>query len=472
MEKLTFQSFGAAGMVTGSKHVIITPKGRKILLDCGLVQGHNKNKEDLNRNFGFEPKEIDCVILSHAHIDHSGLLPRLVREGFDGKIFATPATIDLCRIMLADSAHIQIDDLRYVNKRRRERQQEDIEPLYDEADVLATFELFEPVPYHFKCTISDEASFEFTDAGHLLGSAAVHLDIKHAKGKGVDKITFTGDIGRYKTAILKDPETFRQCDFLICESTYGDRLHASLVEAEQEILNIVKHTCVHNRGKVIIPSFSVGRTQTIVYALDRLKNQGLLPNIKIFVDSPLSVKATEVMSRHRECYDDEILEYMKKDSTPFGFKNLFYISRPEDSKGLNSMEEPCVIISASGMAEAGRIKHHIKNNIEDPKNTIMMVGYCTPESLGGRLKNGDKEVKIFGEWYPVRAQVLNFESYSAHGDYEDIFHFLACQKMEKIKKVFLVHGEPDTLLNFKEKFMKKGFNEVLIPHRGEAFRLD
>lgn len=467
--QLIFQSFGASGTVTGSKHLVVTPNGNRILLDCGLFQGHNKDKDDLNRHFGFDPQTIDAVVLSHAHIDHSGLLPRLVREGFTGKIFATPATISLCRIMLADSAHIQTDDLKYVNKRRLLRNEEPIEPLYDEADVEACLELFIPLVYNTPFDIADDTVLEYTDAGHLLGSAAAHLSI--TTPEGVKRITFTGDIGRYKTAILKDPEPFPQCDYLICESTYGNRLHDSLPEAEKHILEIVEKVCIGKKGKLIIPAFSVGRTQTLIYALDKLQKVGALPNIPVYVDSPLSYKATEVMLRHTECYNQDILDYMKKDENPFHFKNLTYITDVEDSKALNKKEEPCIIVSASGMAEAGRVKHHIKNNIEDPNNAIMLIGYCTPDSLGGRLRDGNKEVKIFGEMFEVKARIYNFESYSSHADYEGIFTYLECQDKAKIKELFLVHGEEQTVLSFKEKFMERGFGKVSIPRRKELFVL-
>ena len=468
--QLIFQSFGACGTVTGSKHLIITPKGNRILLDCGLFQGHNKDKEDLNRHFGFDPRMMDMVVLSHAHIDHSGLLPRLVKEGFCGKIYATPATISLCRIMLADSAHIQTDDLKYINKRRRAENKEEIEPLYDADDVEACLELFVPLPYNTPLDIADDTVLEYTDAGHLLGSAAAHLSIDTPQG--TKRITYTGDIGRFNTPILKDPAPFAPCDYLICESTYGNRLHESLPEAEKHILGIIERVCIENRGKLIIPAFSVGRTQTLIYALDKLQKVGALPDIPVYVDSPLSYKATEVMRNHSECFNDEILAYMKRDDNPFHFKNLTYITDAEDSKALNKKEGPCIIVSASGMAEAGRVKHHIKNNLEDPKNAIMLIGYCTPDSLGGRLRDGHREVKIFGEMFEVKAHIYNFESYSSHADYEGVFRYLSCVEKEKIQEIFLVHGEEQTVLEFKEKFMERGFGKVSIPHRKEMFVLN
>ncbi len=467
---MQIQFFGAAQMVTGSKHLITTPKGTKILLDCGLVQGYIQNREDLNRKFGFEPSEIDFLILSHAHIDHSGLIPRLVREGFNGIIFCTPATKTLCEIMLADSAHIQTADLKWVNKRRKNKGIDLIEPLYELEDVEAALKLMNELDYNQTLKIDNEISLHFTDAGHLLGSAAVHLDIKSGAGQKT-KITFSGDIGRYNDPILRDPQPFRQCDYLICESTYGNKKHQLVEDAEAELLDIIHDTCIDKKGKLIIPAFSVDRTQEIIYILDKAVNEGRMPDVKVYVDSPLSVKATQAMRIHAECYREEFVAYTHHDPEPFGFKNLKYIADVEASKALNSSKEPCIIISASGMAEAGRVKHHIANNIENPKNTILLVGYCTPESLGGRLKAGEKMVRIFGEEYGVNAQVRSLEYYSAHADYDEIFEWLKCQNKKKIKTIFLVHGETTALDAMKQKFAKKGFGKVRIPYMKEKFDL-
>jgi metallo-beta-lactamase family protein len=467
---MQIQFFGAAQMVTGSKHLLTTPNGVKILLDCGLVQGKMTNKEDMNQHFGFNPMDLDYVILSHAHIDHSGLLPKLVKEGFNGIIFCTPATKSLCEIMLLDSAFIQNSDLKFINKRRRKKGLADLESLYDEQDVYQTLQLMQELDYDQHLKIDKEINLHFTDVGHLIGSAAVHLDISLGNRKKT-KITFTGDIGRYKDPILRDPQAFRQCDYLICESTYGDRLHPAEIDAEAELLEIIRHTCVEKKGKLIIPAFSVDRTQEIIYALDKAENEGILPNIKVFVDSPLSIKATQVMRKHAECYREEFVEYVSKDSDPFGFKNLTYISDVNKSKALNNLAEPCIIISASGMAEAGRIKHHIMNNIEDPKNTILMVGYATPESLAGKLKNGEKRVRIFGEEFNVKAEVKYLGYYSAHADYNEMINWLKCQNKKKIKEVFLVHGEAETQKTFKEKLEKIGYPKVYIPHTGEGMAL-
>lgn len=464
------QFYGAARVVTGSKHLITTAHGKKILLDCGLFQGRLDNRDEMNRHFGFAPHDLDYVILSHAHIDHSGLLPRLVKQGFRGIIFATPATISLCEIMLMDSAYIQKEDLRYVNKRRINRGEEQIEALYDIEDVEQTLDLMVPVEYEEEIKIDKDISLCFTDAGHLLGSAAVHLDINDGKGQKT-KITFTGDIGRFNDQILRPPQPFRQCDVLICESTYGNRLHPTPPDIEQQLLQVIKETCVQQKGKLIIPAFSVDRTQDLVYMLDKFANKGLLPPIKVFVDSPLSVKATSVIRRHEECYNDEFLAYLQKDPDPFGFKNLTYVSEVNQSKAINDIKEPCIIISASGMAEAGRIKHHIANNILNPKNTILIVGYCTPESLGGRLKAGEKQVRVFGEMYDVKARVIAMDYFSAHADYAEILKFLKHQKPAKIKKIFLVHGEPDAQNSLKTKLEEQGYKHIYIPAQGESHSL-
>jgi metallo-beta-lactamase family protein len=467
---MQIQFWGAAQYVTGSKHVITTQGGTNILLDFGLIQGRLEGRDTTNRHLGFTPHDIDYVLLSHAHIDHSGLLPRLVKEGFSGIIFAHPATISLCEIMLMDSAHIQSEDLKRVNERRKKRGEALLEALYDEDDVERVLDLMQPVGYDEHVKLDKEITFHFTDAGHLLGSCAVHLDLTEKGGKK-NKLTFTGDIGKYGDPILRDPQPFRQCDVLICESTYGDRLHPKINDSEEALLAIVRKTCVEQKGKLIIPAFSVDRTQELVYALDKMANQGKLPNIKVYVDSPLSVKATEVIRKHKECYNEEFVDYMQLDADPFGFKNLTYVSDVAQSKAINERKEPCIIISASGMAEAGRVKHHIANNIEHAHNTILLVGYATPESLAGQLKAGKTEVRIFGETKKVKATITSLEYYSSHADYEEIFTYLKCQKKEKIKAVFLVHGEKEVQVIFKTKLEAKGYKNIYIPALGDKFDL-
>ncbi len=463
---MKIQFFGAARRVTGSKHLITTEKGTKILLDCGMFQGINT--QDLNQNFGFDPKEVDFVILSHAHIDHSGLLPRLVRKGFRGPIYCTPPTADLCNIMLLDSAFIQQKDLERINERRKRRGDEEIELLYDENDVRQTLKLLIPIDFHQDFWLNeDEVKVTFTDTGHILGSVAVHLTVKE---QGTEKqVTFSGDVGRPNDKILRSPEPFPQADVIICESTYGNRLHEPEPDMKAHLLRIVRDTCVTRRGKLIIPAFAIDRTQELIYALDQLANEGLLPRLKVFIDSPLAVKATSIMRKNDEYFNPDILEYIEKDGDAFDFPNLFYVSDVEQSKAINNLKEPCVIISASGMAEAGRIKHHIKNNILDPDNTIMLVGYCSPDSLGGALKRGDAEVKIFGETFSVRARVEVMDSFSAHADYTELIQFLKCQDPLQVKTLFLVHGEYENQLAFKHKLEAEGFHHIEIPDQGHGF---
>lgn len=462
------QFFGAARTVTGSKHLITTNGGRQILLDCGLFQGINT--DELNQQFGFNPAEVDYMVLSHAHIDHTGLIPRLVRQGFKGPIYTTSATIDLCEVMLMDSARIQERDLERVNERRRRRGQPELEALYDEEDVQQALDQMIAVHYNTPFVICDEVTGLLTDAAHLLGSASVSLTIreKEADGEMVEKhLFFSGDIGRPDDKILRSPDKFPQADYIICESTYGDKLHEAEPDMKAHLLRIVQQTCVEGRGKLIIPAFAVDRTQELIYALDQLSSEGRLPKLPVYIDSPMSVKATQVIRDHEEDFNPEILAYIKKDGDAFNFPNLHYIADVERSKAINDSHEPCIIIAPSGMAEAGRIKHHIKNNVENPSTTILLVGYASPTSLGGALKRGDKEVTIFGDRYRVEARIEVMDSFSAHGDYREMLQFLSCQDPAKVKRVFLVHGEYDRQLIWKEKLQAAGFSHVDIPDMKE-----
>jgi metallo-beta-lactamase family protein len=460
---------GAAQTVTGSKHLIKLKSGKSILLDCGLFQGGGIEAHDLNQKWGFEPREISYMILSHAHIDHSGLIPKLVKDGYRGPIYCTPATKDLAEVLLYDSAFIQENDIRQVNKHRARLHKPPVKPLYEERDVKVALGHFETVSYNEVFSINNEINFHFTDAGHIVGSAAVHIDIIENKEK--TKITFTGDIGRYKTPILKSPETFRQADILITESTYGNKLHDDRSISANLLLSIIKETCLEKKGKLIIPAFSVGRTQEILFALNQLDLLGQLPNVPYYLDSPLSTEATTILKQHKECFNKNILKIMESDKDPFGFENLSYVIDRESSQSLNKRNDAMVIISASGMAEAGRVKHHIAHAIENPNNTICMVGYCEPYSLGGKLSRGDKEVKIFGIPHKVIADVKVLHSFSAHGDYDDICQFFSCQNIAAIKHLFVVHGEYDVQKEFKKRMLKKGFNLVDIPALHQSFNL-
>lgn len=465
--KITFH--GAARNVTGSKHLITLANGKKILLDCGLFQGMGAETDQLNSNFGFNAAEIDVLVLSHAHIDHSGLIPKLIAQGFTGVIYGTEATKELSRILLLDSAKIQAGDLAYKNKKLQQKGLPLEELLYDEDDVIKAMDYFIGVEYQNETRLMDGVTLQFIDAGHIIGSASVHLTIE--EGGKTTKISFSGDVGQYGDLLLRSPQEFPQADYILLESTYGDRLHKDAQPTKQVFLNVILKTCVEKKGKLIIPAFSVGRTQELLYILNNLDLEGKLPNVKVYVDSPLSAKATKIIEEHAEGYNDEVLDILKIDDNPFEFKNLHYVQDGEESKALNDKPEPCIIISASGMAEAGRVKHHIKNNIGDSKNTILMVGYCEPRSLGGRLKNGAEQVYIYGEQFQVVAEVQSIQSMSAHGDYEDLLKFMSCQDAKKVKKVFLVHGDYDVQQVFREKLIAKGFLNVEIPDRHQEFEL-
>ncbi len=463
---MKIQFYGAAQRVTGSKHLVTTQNGTKILLDCGLFQGIGTT--ELNLHFGFDPKEIDFLILSHAHIDHTGLVPRLVRKGFKGTIYATHATRDLCEIMLLDSAFIQEKDLERINKRRVGRNEEPYELLYNAEDVEAALKLFKTVDYETPFVIEEGVTAKYFDAGHLLGSAGIYLTLEEETTK---TLFFTGDIGRPDDKILRSPQPFPQADYIICESTYGNKLHEPEVDVKTHLLRIVYQTCIEKKGKLIIPAFAVDRTQELIYALDQLSHEGLLPKIPVYIDSPLSVKATMAMKDNEECFNPEILAYIKRDGDAFAFENLHYISDVNESKALNESKQPCIIISSSGMAEAGRVKHHIKNNVGKSSTTILMVGYCSPESLGAALKTKPKEVRIFGENFAVRADIEVMDSFSAHADYKEMLKHLACQDASKVKKLFLVHGEIDNQIMFKNRLNNVGFKNIFIPAQGEGFDL-
>ena len=463
------QFCGAARTVTGSAHLITLDDGYKILLDCGLYQGNDKEMNFFNKNWYFKPQEIDCVILSHAHIDHSGRLPKLVKDGFDGKIYSTHATKSLCSIMLLDSAYIQERDAAWYNKKMAKRKKKFVkkEPLYTTKDVPGCMNQFVAQGYDRWLKISKNVEVLFRDAGHILGSASVTLRINQ---NGESKLFgFTGDIGRPDRPILRDPYLMKAVDYLICESTYGDRLHTSAPEESKKLLKVIEDTCIKKKGKLIIPAFSVGRTQEIVYMLDKMENAGMLPRIPVYVDSPLAVNATTVFNAHPECFDQDLVEYMAQDPNPFGFNNLTYVKDVAISKSLNSNPEPCIIISASGMITAGRIVHHVFNNIDKRKNTLLMVGYCAPTTLGGILRTGVEKIKMFGEWKPVNAEIVIMDSFSAHADRNEMAEFLSNQK--KLKKLFLVHGEYETQRNFKAFLEGKGMQHVEVPDLEETFEL-
>ncbi len=454
---------GAARTVTGSKHLLTLKNGKKILLDCGMFQGLGKETDQLNRDFGFDPAEVDVMILSHAHIDHSGLIPKLVKDGFRGKIFCTPATKDLASVLLEDSAGIQEDEVKYINKRRAMEGLPYLKPLYTTEDAMNSLSHLLETPYGVWVEVTEGVQAMFTDAGHIIGSACVNIKVSE-NGKET-RITFSGDVGRYRDAILKSPEDFPQADYIILESTYGNSLHDEHLTTPDILLRWIEKACLQKKGKLIMPAFSVGRTQELLYALNQLEVENRLPELKYYVDSPLSIEATEIVKKYPQYFNKTIQKLMQSDNDPFNFTGLKYVKSVEESKLLNFQNGPFVIISASGMADAGRVKHHISNNIENSKNTILLTGYCEPRSLGGRLMDGVKEVGIFGVEHQVNAEIGAIRSMSAHGDYEDLSQWLACQDKQQVKRIFLVHGEYEVQQDFKQRLIRKGFADVEIPEK-------
>jgi metallo-beta-lactamase family protein len=457
--KISFH--GAARTVTGSKHLLHIHPGKKVLLDCGMFQGMGKDTFTLNAEWGFEPIDIDLLILSHAHIDHIGLVPKLVKDGYAGKIVCTPATASLAKLLLLDSARIQEADVRFINKQRTKQGKPPVEPLYTEEDAENVFPLFETVPYNEHYKADPQVEVMFTDCGHIIGSSAVNLRVRE-NGR-TSTLTFSGDVGRYRDMLLRSPQIFPQADFIILESTYGDKRHDLETVATDKLLGHIVDTCINRKGKLIVPAFSLGRTQEIVYMLNHLELEKRLPALPYYVDSPLSLKITETVKKYPDYFNATVQDLFKKDQDIFSFSGLKFLDSVEESMMLNDDPRPSVIISSSGMAEAGRVRHHIALNIEDPRSTILLTGYCEPQSLGGRLKEQPAQVSIFGKSYEVRAQVAEITSLSAHGDYDDLCQWLACQNPAEVKKLFLVHGEYEVQTVFKQKLLRKGFSDIEIP---------
>ncbi|MFC1655846.1 MBL fold metallo-hydrolase RNA specificity domain-containing protein [Patescibacteria group bacterium] len=459
---------GAAQEVTGSKHLLHV-NGKKILLDCGMFQGRRKISKEKNMNFPFNPAEIDAVILSHAHIDHSGLLPLLVKKGFRGPIYSTHATRDLCNHMLADSAYIQEREAEYYNAKKLKKGEDPIEPLYTLEDAQQALNQFHGVGYDRTFVVENALAACFYDAGHILGSALVHLVIHDKETDKRTTIGFTGDLGRKNIPLLRDPRVIPETEYFITECTYGDRLHESVTDADNQLIEFTNDTYKRG-GKLIIPAFSVGRTQEIVYRLNVAIKHERIPNLPIFVDSPLSGNVTEVFANHPECFDKETYrEFIDNRLNPFGFGQLKYISDVKDSKALNHYQGPCIIISASGMCEFGRILHHLKNNIEDPKNSVLIVGYQAEHTLGRKLVDKHKIVKIFGEEYRLRAEVNCINAFSAHADRSDLLDYVG--RIDGLKKIFLVHGEKDQGFKFKNVLAENGYKNVEMPAPGDIFEL-
>jgi metallo-beta-lactamase family protein len=452
---------GAARTVTGSKHIVHLDSGKKILLDCGLFQGLGKETIALNSNWGFDPRDISYVVISHAHVDHIGLLPKLVKDGYRGEIFCTPETAELGQILLLDSAHIQEAEMRHVNKRRDTQERPRETPLYTEEDVVKAMKQIVTVPYGEPLAIDDEIKLMYTNAGHILGAASVNLKILE-NGKEI-RLAFSGDVGRYGDMLLESPSTFPQADYIILESTYGNQLHELPASATDKLLRCIEYTCFEKEGKLIVPCFAVGRTQEILYLLNRLELEHRLPAVNYYIDSPLATAATQIVNSHPEEFNADVQGTLRRDEEIFSFKGMHYTKTAQESMALTATKEPCVIIAASGMAEAGRVKHHIAGNIENPANTILITGHCEPNSLGGKLMNGDKNVLIYGEPHEVRAEVQAIESLSAHGDYDDLLRWLDCQDKKQVRKIFLVHGEYETQIAFRGRLQNHGYGHVEIP---------
>lgn len=436
--KITFH--GAAGTTTGSQH-LVEVNGQRILLDCGLYQGRRDEAWERNRHFPFDPKALTVVVLSHAHIDHSGNLPNLVKQGYAGNIFATDATRDLCSVMLPDSAHIQESDVLWLNRKRAEKHQPPLEPTYNRMDAEKCLRQFVTINYQRPLLIADGVKMTFIDAGHILGAAQVVLDIDDRETGRKSRLLFSGDIGRPKSDLLNPPSPCEGVDFIIMESTYGGREHELEMASDDHICRVINET-VQRQGKVLIPSFAVERTQQLLYSLNKLHDSKCIPAIPIFVDSPLAVSATEIFRLHPECFNEEVYRFLFEKRNPFGFEGLRLIREASESKALNDLKEPAVIIAASGMCESGRILHHLRNHIEDSSTTVLFVGYCAEQTLGWKLRNGQKQVNILGDPFHVNARIEILDSYSGHADHSELLEWFGKVAGAK-KNVFLVHGEPE-----------------------------
>ena len=456
---MQIQFLGATRTTTGSMY-LLELNGRRLLLECGLFQGRREESRDRNCCFSFDPKTIDAVVLSHAHIDHCGNLPNLCKQGYEGSIYCTFATRDLAAIMLEDSAEIQRADAEFVSKKRAKQGLPPVEPLYTAADAEKAVRQFVALNYDRPILVTDGVTVTFRDAGHILGAAQVVLDIREGARKY--RYLFTGDIGRGGDDILRDPQPVENVDYLQIESTYGAREHSPKTNASEQVALLVSETLKHN-GKVIIPAFSVGRTQEIVYTLHQLTLAGRLPRVPIFVDSPLSVNATEIFRLHPECFNESVSKFLREKENPFGMENLTYIRDVSQSIKLNSIKDPAIIISASGMCEAGRIRHHLKNNIGGANNLILFVGYCADHTLGAQILSGRKTVNIFGEPHEVRARIGSIDSFSGHADRNELRRYVEALTGD-IKKCMVVHGEESQALAFGETLRAMKPNaEVIVP---------
>ncbi|MDZ7340151.1 MAG: MBL fold metallo-hydrolase [candidate division KSB1 bacterium] len=457
---------GATKTVTGSMH-ILEINHQYILVDCGLYQGRREEANDRNRNLPFAAERLATMVLSHAHIDHCGNIPTLVKKGFQGKIHTIDATVELCRLMLADSGHIQEKDIEYLNKKRQRRGESLLMPLYTQADAEAAMEFFQPHEYHRPFQLLDGVTATFYDAGHILGSALTKFTIKE-NGRSFN-LGYILDLGRKNLPILRDPEQLADLDYVIIESTYGGRIHDSILEVEEKLIQIIQRAIARN-GKIIIPSFALERTQEIVYCLNNLWNSKRVPQIPVFVDSPLAVNVTSVFKEYEQYFDEETKALIRQNDDPFGFARLKYVRDVEESKKLNSLKEPCIIISASGMCETGRILHHLKNNIENPNNIILIVGFMAQNTLGRKLVERWPVVKIFGEEYHLNAEVVIMNAFSAHADRNDLLAYLQGTQ-KKLRQAFLVHGEEKQSQQLADALAETGFSNIIIPSIGDTYEV-
>ena len=468
---VTVHSLGAAQEVTGSKHVFDIG-GRSFMVDCGAFQGRRQESDEKNRTFNIAPDTVEAVILTHAHYDHCGLLPVLARKGFNGNVYATPATRDLANLIMMDSARIQARDAEYLRKQAaRKGEKFTWQPLFDEADCVKAADQIVTLSYNRKMQIAPDVSLVFYDAGHILGSAFASVTIT---GQGADelRILFTGDLGRKGKPIIRDPATNVPApDYIFIESTYGNRLHEDTEIAMEELCRVVRHA-IDKKGKIIIPSFAIERTQELVYYLHLLVDKKKIPQLPIYVDSPMAVNATGIYQVHPECYSAAVHEgFLKHHKNPFGFGALSFVTSVEESKGLNEKKGPMIIISADGMCEAGRVLHHLANGISDPRNTVLIVGYMAENTLGRRIRDGEKEVKIMGDWYAVRADVETINAFSAHADYKECIDWLDAIDTRRLKKIFMVHGEQDAQDAFRQHLAERGYKDVQVVKYGETYTL-
>ncbi len=463
--KITFH--GAARSVTGSRHLVETAAGR-VLLDCGLVQGPRREAERRNRELGFDAKSVAAVVLSHAHIDHAGNLPLLVKNGFDGNIWCTSGTRDIASAMLLDSANIQVSDASFLNRQKRPSDPE-VQPLYTVEDARAAIQKMVAVPYGRQVDVLPGVSARFADAGHILGSAVTVL--RERKNGASKTVVFTGDLGRKKFPILRDPEPAEQGDVFITESTYANRDHGGDVKAAKaQLLEVVKRTAARG-GHVIVPAFALGRAQSLTYLLHELWAEGTLPRLPLFVDSPLSIDVTGIYKLHPECFDKETAAYMDDGipGDPFGFQALTYLRTSDDSKTLNNRQGPFLVIAASGMCEGGRVLHHLKHGIMDPRNTVLIVGFCAQHTLGRRLADGSPVARIYGVEYPVKAEVVRLDGMSQHAGREELLAYAVTQR--KASAAFCVHGEEEQVTAMRDGMKAAGFGKVEAPALGDSFEV-